>query len=937
MTINAGTQLGRYEIRQQLGAGGMGEVFLAEDTKLERKVALKVLPAEVAQNAERMRRFIQEARAAAALNHPNIAHIYEIGETDGVNFIAMEFIEGETLREKIHRDKVDLRTLLKYLAQVADGLAKAHAIGIVHRDLKPDNIMVTRDGYAKILDFGLAKLIEPQKPQQSANDDELNEAATAMMPQPLSTPGMIMGTVGYMSPEQAQGRKAIDQRSDIFSFGCILYEAATGRQPFGGDSIVETLHKIIHAPAPPIRDFKPDAPLELQRIVRRCLAKDPEERYQTIKDVAIELKELRREMKSEAELHYSAIPPTQSVSKASDLNASPSLSSGAEQAAETKESMAARSTSSAEYFVNEIKRHKLGAAIAIVFLAFIIAGIAYGLYKFAGHKPAANLQSMKITRLTNSSRVGNASISPDGKYVAYSSLDESGQSSLWVRHVATTSNVQIVPPAGLDVIFGWATFSPDGNYIYYIRTEKNAPGVLYQVPVLGGTSKKLLENVDRISFSPDGKRFTFTRRYASQGEDALMVANADGTGEQKLATRAFPDFFLGSAAWSPDGKTIACPFGGFTGGYYRSVVVIQVADGTQKQLTSHRWNQVERVAWLSDGSGVITTTQEQSGSPYQIWQISYPDGEAHPITNDLNSYRNASLTADSSILVTVLSDTTSNVWVAPMGEWTGARQLTSGKENGGLSGTTTWTPDGKIIYLSRAGGNPDIWIMDSDGHNQKQLTDDAFYKRSLSVTPDNRYIVFDSLRSGTPQIWRVDIDGGNLKQLTTGIGAFQPHYSPDGKWVAYSSFGTSGYIIWRISIDGGEPVQVTNKFALLPAVSPDGKLIACYFLDQQARVTKIALLPFEGGDPVKLFDLPQTADRGHAVRWTPDGRALTYINTRGIVSNIWLQPIDGSPPKQLTDFKTDRIFSFDWSRDGKWLAISRGVIDSDVVLISNFR
>jgi Tol biopolymer transport system component len=399
---------------------------------------------------------------------------------------------------------------------------------------------------------------------------------------------------------------------------------------------------------------------------------------------------------------------------------------------------------------------------------------------------------------------------------------------------------------------------------------------------------------------------------------------------------------IGAAAWSPDGQAVACQIGGFTGGYYRTVAAVQVADGTQKPLTSHKWYFVERVAWLSDGSGVITTAQEQLGDPYQIWQISYPGGEARPLTNDLNTYHSASLTADSSSLVAVLSDLTSNVWVAPTGDWAGARQLTSGKENGGILGGMIWTPDGRVVYRSRAGGNPDIWIMDADGRNQKQLTDDAFYERSLSVTPDGRHVVFDSVRSGITQVWRVDIDGSNLKQLTTGANnAFSPHCSPDGKWVVYQSFTSSGFSLWKVSIDGGEPVLVTDKFATLPVVSPDGKLIACYYGDPPAT-TKFALLPFDGGDPVKLFDLPTNAIPvgeifRQPVRWTPDGRGLTYVLTRGLVSNIWLQPVDGGPPRQLTDFKTDRIFSFDWSRDGKWLAVSRGAVDSDVVLIRDFK
>src|SRR6266540_3113575 len=289
MSLNPGTSLGRYTILSKLGGGGMGEVYLAEDRGLHRKVALKVLPAELASNNDRMRRFVQEAQAAAALNHPNIAHIYEIGESEGIKFIAMEFVEGLTLGTIIHTENAGLKKTLRYLQQVAEGLAKAHAAGIVHRDLKPDNIMVTHDGYAKVLDFGLAKLLEMPEPQ-SMNQEGFSKAATVMLPQ-HSQPGTVMGTVGYMSPEQAQGKTGeIDHRSDIFSFGCVLYEVVTSHKPFDGASPVETLHKIVYESAPPIKDFNPTAPADLQRIVRRCLSKDPDERYQTIKDVAIELK-----------------------------------------------------------------------------------------------------------------------------------------------------------------------------------------------------------------------------------------------------------------------------------------------------------------------------------------------------------------------------------------------------------------------------------------------------------------------------------------------------------------------------------------------------------------------------------------------------------------------------------------------------------------------
>src|SRR5438876_5623919 len=304
MTLPASTRLGRYEIRSKIGEGGMGEVYLAEDAELHRKVALKVLPSEVAAHPDRMRRFKQEATAAATLNHPNIAHIYEIGESNGIHFIAMEFIDGVTLRELIHGKQTDLAKLLRYLQHAAEGLAKAHAAGIVHRDLKPDNIMITHDGHAKILDFGLAKLVEP--PQLSGSGS--SEVATAII-QRHSTPGAVLGTVGYMSPEQAQGRiDEIDHRSDIFSFGCILFEAVTRKRAFEGKDAIDSLNKIIREPVLPITELNPSAPADLQRVVRRCLAKDPEDRYQTIKDVAIELRELRRELPGSAGIDTTAPP-----------------------------------------------------------------------------------------------------------------------------------------------------------------------------------------------------------------------------------------------------------------------------------------------------------------------------------------------------------------------------------------------------------------------------------------------------------------------------------------------------------------------------------------------------------------------------------------------------------------------------------------------------
>src|SRR5438552_2559589 len=397
MILASGTKFGRYEIRSKLGAGGMGEVYLAQDTKLDRKVALKILPAELASNRDRMERFIREAKSAATLNHPNIAHIYEIGETDDLNFIAMEFIEGQTLREMIHGRQTDRTKLLRHLQHVAEGLAKAHAAGIVHRDLKPDNIMITRDGHAKILDFGLAKLIEPQ--QSSSTSGGASERATAILQQ-HSTPGVVLGTVGYMSPEQAQGKtKQIDHRSDIFSFGCILYEAVTGRKAFAGKDPIDTLNKIIREPCAPITDFRPEASDHLQRIVRRCLAKDPEDRYQTIKDVAIELRELRRELVGSAGIDTTVPPSSAHSTLGSAGNAAPASS----------DATSSRPPSSAEYIVSGIKQHRLAVAVALIVL--VLGAVGLSMFLHARNTEVA-IDSIAVLPFQN------RSTEPDSEYLS---------------------------------------------------------------------------------------------------------------------------------------------------------------------------------------------------------------------------------------------------------------------------------------------------------------------------------------------------------------------------------------------------------------------------------------------------------------------------------------------------------------------------------------
>lgn len=940
MTLAAGTQLGRYEIRSQLGAGGMGEVYLAEDSELHRNVALKVLPSDVSSNRDRMRRFKQEARAAAALNHPNIAHIYEIGESDGTRFIAMEFVDGFTLRQLIHERQMDLLKLLRYLQHVAEGLAKAHAGGIMHRDLKPDNIMVTREGHAKILDFGLAKLIEPQTSQTTAQG--MSELATALI-QPHSMPGAVVGTVGYMSPEQAQGRvQEIDHRSDIFSFGCILYEAITRRKAFEGKDAIDSLNKIIREQPTPIASFSPAVPYDLQKIVRRCLAKDPDERHQSIKDVAIELKEVRRELQAGAGIDTTVPPPSRAGSTVEAIDSDGSRAA----ASSTSLSPSAPSThqSSAEYIVSGIRQHKGAAALITAVLILAVVGVGTWLYKSlsTSNRQVGSLPAPKLQRLTTSGNASDAAISPDGKWVAHVK-DDAGQHSLWLRQVVTTSDTQVVPPSLQD--YRGITFSKDGNYIYYVLGEPNSLRTLYQVPVLGGASRKVIEGVTSpISLSPDGTRLAFMRANQIRGEIALIVANADGTGERQVAMRKVPaQFSAGGPSWSPDGKLIASGVINFDPNTRRAaatVIEVQVESGAERPVTSHTWPPpIGQVVWLADGSGLAVIGPEPGTPTNQIWHVSYPDGEVRKITNDLNNYSQLSLTADSGALVTVQTEGASGVWVSPQGDPSRAKQISFGRYDG--QGGLSLMPNGRIVYVSRESGLNDIWIMDGDGKNQKQLTANAINNVHPWVTPDGRYIVFTSTRELLRRsIWRMDPDGGNLKRLTEGPGDILPQSSPDGRWVVFWSNRSGALRVWKVSIDGGVPVQLTDRVMYNPTVSPDGSQIACLYPETQpnALISKIAIIPFAGGDPIKVLDLPQSYRQTNAgLRWTPDGRALTYVDTTDGVSNIWSLPLDGAKPVQLTNFKTDQIFWFNFSRDGKQLVLSRGTQTSDVILIRDFR
>jgi eukaryotic-like serine/threonine-protein kinase len=913
----------------------MGEVYRAQDTQLGRTVALKFLSAEFASHQSRLKRFIQEAKAASALNHPNILTVHEIGRQDDYTFIATEFVEGLTLREYM-RQRLRLNEILDIAIQIASALVAAHATGIVHRDIKPDNMMVRKDGIVKVLDFGLAKLTE----KQTSSFAGAEETTMALL---HTEPGAVLGTAAYMSPEQAEGRE-VDARSDIWSLGVVLYEMIAARTPFEGSSKSHIIVAIMDSEPPPVTQLAPEVPQPLEWIIGEALTKNPDERCQTAKDMLAKLKRLKRGIDmGTVTASVSDYPLSGDAQSAADAT----VALSPQQIART-ETADARSTAPSEKRTTEVavpespgKRTRKAFLLVVVPGILTAAAIVFGLYKFLPQ--SKQLGPTQMRALTTSGKInaedinGQLTISPDGKYVVFAANDAKQQPSLWIRQVSTSSLVRLVQPENGGYL--GTTFSPDGEWVYYVATleRNNFVPTLYRVPVLGGTSTKVLDHVSSpVTFSQDGKQFAFVRK--TQEDSTLMLANMDGTGEPRtVAMQKEPNGFSTSGpSWSIDGKRVACGmFNGPEG--YSAVVEVPVDGGDPKSIGSEKWANVGRVVWLADGSGLIMAAQPEASSiGTQIWFLPYPSGPARRLTNDLNGYGEVSLglTSDSRTIATIQQVNTSGIWIGASGaDESQARQIV--KTN--LPDAVAWTPNGKIVYASRTGENWDIWIVNRDGSETKQLTSDAFIDQQPAVSGDGRYIVFQSNRSGARKLWRMDIDGSNLKQLTAGavIDSY-PTSSPDGRWVIFMSQRGVKVNTWKVSVDGGSPVEITDRSSQIPIISPDGKSLAYFHTDEQTNnQPKLSIMPFEGGEPLKTIDLPRTV-QPLAFAWLPDGRAIAYLNNASGILNVWSQPIDGGAPKQLTNFKSEFVTSFAIARDGT-IAAYRWSATRDIVLIKDFR
>ncbi len=899
-----GQTISHYRITGQLGSGGMGVVYEAHDLTLGRKVALKFLPPDLARDSAALDRFLLEARAASALNHPNICTIYAVEQDSGQSFIAMELLEGQSLGDKLSGGALPLDRLLDITIQLADALDAAHAKGIVHRDIKPANIFVTQRNQVKVLDFGLAKLTRVAEMETIG--------VTQDSPIHLTSPGATVGTIAYMSPEQARGEE-IDARSDLFSLGTVLYQMATGRLPFAGNTSAVIFHAILANDPVPVIQLNPDLPPKLQEAVAKLLEKDRDLRYQSAADFRGDLRRLRRDAES-------------------GRKSSPSLS---QQSAVTVSATGVFPSSSSRpdssSVVAAASQHKLGLGVTALLAIIVIAAAGYGAYAFFFRARPLPFQNISITKVTETGKAASAAISPDGKYLL-NVVSDGGQESLWLRNIPTNSDTQVIPPA--QVHYTGLRFSPDGNYLYFVRSESVHQGLefLYRAPMLGGTPQKLASDIDsNITFSPDGRQFAFVRyNDPDPGKYLLLLQPTDG-GEEKILVRGPLTKCLFGLSWSPDGKIIACgtlqPDGALSG-----LTATDTRTGEQS-VFFHTDGILGDIAWMPDGKGLLVLNRDQTSNytRHQIGLVSYPEGKFRAITRDINDYSNLSLASDGHILATVLNESHWNLFAMPAASTNpgDAKQITSGKPVSAFS----WSPDGKLVISEETA----LSSLDPDSGVKANL---SVGEHSVAVQPsacaNGRYIVFVTAGfSGkrTQVIARIDAAGGNLKPITDGKVDEGPVCSPDGRWVYYRDVANNGQLM-RVSLEGGTPEKFSDKpvsghFGL----SPDGKFLAFLTFEHVGEHEfQLILLPTDPSQPAKTlaFQRPPVGN----LQFSHDGKALVYPIRNGDVDNLWLQPLDGTPGKQLTNFTSEHIGdSFGWSPDGSKLAIIRGHTDSDVVLI----
>ncbi|HXY02550.1 MAG TPA: protein kinase [Terriglobales bacterium] len=880
MPVVIGTRLGDCEVLAPIGAGGMGEVYRARDHSLGREVAIKVLPEELASDPERLRRFEQEARAAAALNHPNILIVYRFGATDsGKPYLVTELLHGQTLRERLLQGSLAVRKIIDYSSQIARGLAAAHDRGIVHRDLKPENLFITRDGLVKILDFGLAKLTRRDLEGRDSTVADLTSTEA----------GVVLGTVGYMSPEQVRGFVA-DARSDIFSLGAICYEMISGKRAFQGATAADTMSAILKEEPAEISGIR-TLPPALERIIHRCLEKDPADRFQSARDLAFNLEVLS-----------------------------------------SPESGPARAPSSAPI----TRKHSTPLIIAAMLLA-----AAAGFFVARTLPHTQEHQPVSLRRLTDFVGMEEfPALSPDGKSIAFTA-DISGRRQVWVRLLSAGSTLQITHDDGDHQAPRWSADS--SSLIYFSPSrEINAPGQVWQISALGGTARPIVSSLIPADLSHDGKRMAYLR---AEKQIELIVADLDDSHAQVI-TRLSEDFSYSNLRWSPDDSMLAYQ-GGRTFDY--DVYAVKLATGQPQRITEDG-NPEGGFAWLPDSSGVILSSSRGDTVLYMrtmnLWlmrrgqaprQLTF--GETSYVFPDIDRLAN---------IVASRERVQFDIWKYPV-DATPQENVRRGVQvthQTGAVQTPSAAPDGRqIVYLSDSGGHGNLWIANVETGEGRQLTFEQDPQITIGVpvwSPDGRHIAYVSRgRSGwNVDEWVINVDGTNAHKVSEGGG--WACWSQDGAWLYVSPPGPKGFRIEKLRADGTDRTPVV-EVGQKPAISSDGTL---YYALNLTGFNGISDMEIHAANPENspgrvLVRLPGSRMSPSLLMQpvlSPDGKSLAILLMDGPTTNIWKVATDTGKLSQITDFGHLPAFiarRVSWSPDGKYIYAAIGKGEADIVLLSN--
>lgn len=899
--FSAGQKIGHYTILCPLGSGGMGQIYLAEDAKLRRKIALKLISQQFASDPQRVQRFEQEALAVSALNHPNICVIHELGITEsGRHFIAMEYIQGVTLRDQLAHGPLPVQQALNITLQVAAALSTAHASRIVHRDIKPENIMLRPDGYVKVLDFGLAKLTEILPATETAPGNVLTES------------GQLMGTIKYMSPEQLRNEK-VDERSDIWSLGVVLYEMLTGATPFEATTPNDSIATIL-ANQNVVLKYPLLIPSQLRHVTSGALEKQRERRYQTISKFAADLKALRGKTDGQT------IELTNAAAFHGDEQRTRRIEpSGVFTRLKTQALL------TTDFLLSEIRTHKTAALFAggSGVLVFLLMLPSMGRFISRVVNPPRPSAEMKL--VTNSGSSISSTISPDGKLIAHVE-EKDGKQQLVITNTATFVSQTVVPPA--QVQYQGISFTRDGNFLFFTRREGEA-GVLYRLALPGNSAVRIKSGVDGpISFSPQQDRFAFVKLDDKTGVYSLVVSSIEGSDEQVVSTRSGGNMFSPyGLAWSPDGNLIVCPTRSWTeSGYQVSLTGIDLNSRLEHQIGLHSWFSVLQISWPDMGSLVISA-RDQATNPFQLWRISYPDGTREKITNDLAEYRGASVSGQK--IATVKIERAWELFVVKAADdYKIGSSIVSG---GGLSYGIAWAGNNQLVLSAMAPDKLNILRVNADGSDLALLTNTGD-NYAPAVSADGRFVVFTSKRNGKYNIWRMNTDGSDLKQLTFTDGNFYPSISADNQLVAYDNQQSTILSVWTVPLQGGASTKIADRYRM-PVFSPNSEFIAVrYDLDSGTR--DAAILSKLGGEPLRHVPIPVI--EWQKIQWL-DNNTITYIKDDDGEVNIWSYDLSAGSTKQLTNFNRDRIFSYAWSPDRKTLACQVGRRMGNVVTLNSER